>query len=184
MDATRIIVFENGNIKDYNDGVTFTAVKDLGSPANNIDTFSALESYMETDPVPRGWKIDFSEARERNLGQGALLGDILTFTTYAPDPNTCQEEGDSYLYASYYKTGTAFSSPVIGLNADVTDDDGSKEVKRVHSLGRGLAVSPAMHTGREEGSKAFVQTSTGAILVIEQTNPGAVKSGKSYWMEY
>jgi type IV pilus assembly protein PilY1 len=59
-----------------------------------------------------------------------------------------------------------------------------KETLRKISLGKGLAVSPAMHTGREEGSKAFVQTSTGAILVIEQTNPGAVKSGKSYWMEY
>jgi type IV pilus assembly protein PilY1 len=184
MDATRIIVFENGNIKDYNDGSTFIAVKDLASPANDIDTFSELELYMETDPVPRGWKIDFTEARERNLGQGALLGDVLTFTTYAPDPNSCQEEGDSFLYASYYKTGTAFSSAVIGFNEDVQDTDGSNEVLRKQSLGRGLAVSPAMHTGREEGSKAFVQTSTGAILVIEQTNPGAVKSGKSYWMEY
>jgi len=184
MDATRIIVFENGNIKDYNDGVTFTTVKDLATPANNIDTFTDLELYMETDPVPRGWKIDFSETRERNLGQGALLGDVLTFTTYAPDPNSCQNEGDSYLYAAFYKTGTAFSTPVIGFNAGVQDTDGSSEVMRKQSLGRGLAVSPAMHTGREEGSKAFVQTSTGAILVIEQANPGAVKSGKSYWMEY
>jgi len=34
-----------------------------------------------------------------------------------------------------------------------------------------------------QGTKAFVQTSTGAILVIEQANPGAVKSGRTYWME-
>jgi type IV pilus assembly protein PilY1 len=54
---------------------------------------------------------------------------------------------------------------------------------RKQSLGKGLAISPAMHTGKEKGSKAFVQTSTGAILVIEQQNPGAVKSGKTYWME-
>ena len=183
MDATSILVFENGTIKDYNDGVTFLPVTDLASPPNNIPTFSALESYMETDPVPRGWKIDFSETRERNLGQGALLGDVLTFTTYAPDPNACQEEGDSYLYAAFYKTGTAFSTPVIGVNGAV-QDAGSSEVLRKQSLGKGLAVSPAMHTGRESGSKAFVQTSTGAILVIEQTNPGAVKSGRAYWMEY
>jgi type IV pilus assembly protein PilY1 len=70
----------------------------------------------------------------------------------------------------------------LGANTDPTDGT-SKNVLRKQSLGKGLAVSPAMHTGREKGSKAFVQTSTGAILVIEQANPGAVKSGRTYWME-
>jgi type IV pilus assembly protein PilY1 len=185
LDVSSVLVFENGNIKDYNDGVTFLPVTDLASPANNIDTFFALENYMETDPVPRGWKLDFSETRERNLGQAALLGDVLTFTTYAPNPSACQNEGDSWLYAIYYKTGTSFPSSVIGLGTNTDPDDGTmQETLRKKSLGKGLAVSPAMHVGREKGSKAFVQTSTGAILVIEQANPGAVKSGKSYWMEY
>ncbi|MGD8504421.1 MAG: hypothetical protein PVH49_12485, partial [Syntrophobacterales bacterium] len=93
-------------------------------------------------------------------------------------------EGYSYLYATNYKTGTAFSSSVIGLGNDVVvEGETTQEVFRQQSLGRGLAVSPALHTGREKGSKAFVQTSTGAILVIEQQNPGAVKSGKAYWKE-
>jgi len=194
MDVSNVIVFENRNIKNY-DGVVFTDVKDLEN--NVLDTFDALELEMEKDPspgnndpaptsdiFPNGWKLDFSETRERNLGQAALLGDILTFTTYAPDPNACQNEGDSYLYATYYKTGTAFSSSVIGFGAEVDPGDStSKEVLRKQSLGKGLAVSPALHTGKEKGTKAFVQTSTGAILVIEQENPGAVKSGKTYWME-
>jgi type IV pilus assembly protein PilY1 len=104
--------------------------------------------------------------------------------TAGNDPNACQNEGDSYFYATYYKTGTAFSRSVIGLGAETDPGDGSsKDVLRKQSLGKGLAVSPAMHTGREEGTKAFIQTSTGAILVIEQANPGAVKSGRTYWME-
>ena len=194
MDVSNVIVFENRNIKNY-DGVSFTDVKDLEN--NVLDTFDALEQEMEKDPYPgnndpaphsdifpNGWKLNFSETRERNLGQAALLGDILTFTTYAPDPNACQNEGDSYLYATYYKTGTAFSNSVIGFGAAVDPGDTtSQEVLRKQSLGKGLAVSPAMHTGKEKGTKAFVQTSTGAILVIEQENPGAVKSGKTYWME-
>jgi type IV pilus assembly protein PilY1 len=193
MDVSNTIVFESGNIKNY-DGVTFTTVTDLNG--SNMDTFLALEQEMDKDPspsdndpvganiYPNGWKLDFSAARERNLGQAALLGDILTFTTYAPDPNACQNEGDSYLYATYYKTGTAFSRSVIGLGNETDPGDGSsKDVLRKQSLGKGLAVSPAMHTGREKGSKAFVQTSTGAILVIEQANPGAVKSGRTYWMQ-
>jgi len=194
MDVSNVIVFESRNIKNYN-GVAFTDVRDLEN--NVLDTFDALELEMEKDPYPgnndpaptsdifpNGWKLDFSETRERNLGQAALLGDILTFTTYAPDPNACQNEGDSYLYATYYKTGTAFSASVIGFGAEVDPGDStSKEVLRKQSLGKGLAVSPAMHTGKEKSTKAFVQTSTGAILVIEQANPGAVKSGKTYWME-
>ena len=194
MDVSDTVVFESGNIKNYN-GSVFTDVKDLEN--NTLDTFMALEEEMEKDPYPgdndpapttdifpNGWKLHFSAIRERNLGQAALLGDILTFTTYAPDPNACQNEGDSYFYATYYKTGTAFSSSVIGYGANLDPGDGtSKDVLRKQSLGKGLAVSPAMHTGREKGTKAFVQTSTGAILVIEQANPGAVKSGKTYWME-
>ncbi|MGB5922248.1 MAG: hypothetical protein WBH36_08470 [Syntrophobacteria bacterium] len=194
MDVSNTVVFESGNIKNYN-GAVFTDVKDLEN--NTLDTFMALEEEMGKDPYPgdndpapgtnifpNGWKLHFSAARERNLGQAALLGDILTFTTYAPDPNACQNEGDSYFYATYYKTGTAFSRSVIGLGNETDPGDGSsKDVLRKQSLGKGLAVSPAMHTGREEGTKAFVQTSTGAILVIEQANPGAVKSGRTYWME-
>jgi type IV pilus assembly protein PilY1 len=120
MDVSNTVVFESGNIKNY-DGATFTDVKDLEN--NTLDTFMALEEEMEKDPYPadndpapgtdifpNSWKLHFSATRERNLGQAALLGDILTFTTYAPDPNACQNEGDSYFYATYYKTGTAFGS--------------------------------------------------------------------------
>jgi type IV pilus assembly protein PilY1 len=197
MDVSDVMVFENGTIKNYNSVTdTFSAVTDLEN--NTLGSFFSLEQEMEEDPhpadndpapstdiFPNGWKLHFSETRERNLGQAALLGDVLTFTTYAPDPNACQNEGDSYLYATFYKTGTAFSSSVIGYGTEVDPGDSTKkEVLRKQSLGKGLAVSPAMHTGREKGSKAFVQTSTGAILVIEQQNPGAVKSGRTYWMEY
>jgi type IV pilus assembly protein PilY1 len=180
MNVSDVVVYANDKIK-YSDG---TPVKNLASPAQNLDTFSALDYYMEEDPIPRGWQLHFPTSRERNLGQAALLGDVLTFTTYAPDPSACQNEGYSYLYATNYKTGTAFSSSVIGLGNDVVvEGETTQEVFRQQSLGRGLAVSPALHTGREKGSKAFVQTSTGAILVIEQQNPGAVKSGKAYWKE-
>jgi type IV pilus assembly protein PilY1 len=51
------------------------------------------------------------------------------------------------------------------------------------SLGKGLTLTPNIHVGREEGSKAFIQTSTGAIEVIQQLNPGETKSGKASWRE-
>ena len=192
LDVSNVMVFETGTIKNYDSVAdTFSAVTDL--EGNTLGSFYLLEQEMEEDPdpatspciYPSGWKLDFSETRERNLGQAALLGDVLTFTTYAPNPSACQNEGDSWLYATFYKTGTSFPSSVIGTGAEQeVDGEDMTEVLRKQSLGKGLAVSPAMHTGKEKGSKAFVQTSTGAILVIEQTNPGAVRSGRAYWLEY
>ncbi|MBW2081302.1 MAG: hypothetical protein JRI27_10140, partial [Deltaproteobacteria bacterium] len=51
-------------------------------------------------------------------------------------------------------------------------------------IGKGYSENTNIHTGREAGSKAFVQTSTGAIIGIEQANPGITKSGKSSWQEH
>lgn len=58
------------------------------------------------------------------------------------------------------------------------------EVLKSVSLGKGLTLTPNIHTGRQEGSSVFVQTSTGTILQIDQQNPGTVKSGKASWEEW
>ncbi|NTW36561.1 MAG: hypothetical protein HGB17_10585, partial [Syntrophobacteraceae bacterium] len=96
-------------------------------------------------------------------------------------------EGNSNLYAVMYDTGTAYFKSVIGTNSGNTVTEGSetkKEVLNKVGLGKGLTVTPNIHTGREEGSKVFVQTSTGTILELEEQNPGMVKSGKSSWREW
>ncbi len=75
-----------------------------------------------------GWYLNFSETGERNLGQAGVLGDIVTFTTFVPNDDLCAHEGRSYLYALYYKTGTAYWKGVLktednngtGINPDTT----------------------------------------------------------------
>lgn len=135
-----------------------------------------------------GWYINFEKSKERNIGQAVLLGDLLTFTTYRPSPDICTFEGESWLYALYYKSGTPYYKPVIGFshndfNGNGTLDEGEAQMKGKVYLGQGLAVTPNVHTGRQSGSTAFVQTSTGAVKTIEQLNPGMTKSGKASWME-
>ena len=128
-----------------------------------------------------GWKINFDLTGERNLGQAAVLGDIVTFTTYVPSADVCTAEGDSYLWAPYYQTGTSYFRSVIG---QVYDSVASQfKVLRKLSLGSGLSTTPNIHSGVGEGTKAFVQTSTGAIIGIEQANPGVIKSGPASWRE-
>ncbi|RJX28450.1 MAG: hypothetical protein C4531_11670 [Desulfurivibrio sp.] len=136
-----------------------------------------------------GWYRDFYPYtnRERNLGQGTLLGGLLTFTTYQPYEDTCLAEGLAYLYGVYYQTGTAWHQRIFGdYGIDIL---GNVEAKM--SLGRGLAMTPSLYVGSGDegdagaGPKVFVQTSTGEIKEIQQQNlPFATKPGKYKWLEW
>ncbi|MBN2123433.1 MAG: hypothetical protein JW821_04010, partial [Deltaproteobacteria bacterium] len=159
----------------YEDG------SDVDVPADGtIGNWDELNDEMRLNQY--GWYIDFDESKERNLGQATLLGDILTFTTYVPSLDPCEFEGYTNLWATYYATGTAYYQSVIGLG-DLTSPAGKSDVLRKTRLGAGLSITPNIHVGREEGSKVFVQTSTGAIEVMQQANPGMTKSGRLSWQE-
>ncbi len=155
----------------------------------DITDWSSLIKKMDEKT---GWKYRFAvesgKPSERNLGQAALLGRLLTFTTYTPSEDLCAMEGESTLYALYYKTGTSYFRTVLRENPDEEsgggesgEEDGDEVIQHSVSLGQGLTITPALHTGRQEGSKAFVQTSTGGIKTIQQENPGVTKSGKHTW---
>jgi type IV pilus assembly protein PilY1 len=180
LDVTNVKVFEGGEVKCDSGGSLIDCgdISDLNG--NGKDDFDDIETIVDT--TKDGWKLDFAGSGERNLGQATLLGEILTFTTYTPNSDPCEFEGFSNLYALHFKTGTAFSEPIIGFGDDVLGT--KKEIAKMLSLGKGLTLTPNIHVGREEGSKAFIQTSTGAIEVVQQLNPGVTKSGKASWSEW
>jgi type IV pilus assembly protein PilY1 len=169
------------SLKAYNYSNSIVTSADL--PAE-VTTFAKLDKVMSVENDSdldkyNGWKLDFDQLGERNLGQAAILGSIVTFTTFVPSEDICQPEGESFLWAPYYRTGTAYLSNVIGTVAR----GGETEVLRKLSVGVGLASTPNIHTGAEAGSTAFVQTSTGAIISVQQNNPGVVKGGMISWRE-
>ncbi|MGW8161826.1 MAG: pilus assembly protein, partial [Desulfobulbales bacterium] len=137
-----------------------------------------------------GWYRDFtpSNNRERNIGQATLLGGLVTYTTYKPFNDVCQAEGNAFLYAEYYRTGTAWHKNIFGLPEGLN----GTYVRDKLDLGRGLATTPNLHvgsgdgTGGDDGPKAFVQTSTGEIKEIEQENLPIqnYRTGRSKWKEY
>jgi type IV pilus assembly protein PilY1 len=165
LNVTGAEVFEGGE-----------TVTGLGA---SITNYSELEAAVG---ARKGWYFNFPDNKERNLGQAVLFGDIVTFTSYVPSEDPCRFEGETFLYAVDFMTGTAFFQSVIGMDPTITVGGAAEVLKRT-SLGEGLSLTPNIHTGREEGSKAFVQTSIGAIRVIEQANPGITKSGKLSWEE-
>ncbi len=120
--------------------------------------------------------------RERVIGQSALLGGLLTFTSYQPFADLCTAEGMSNLYGVHYQSGTAWYENVFGT----LPLDGRTVVKDKNPLGVGLAVTPSMHIGGGGAdAKAFIQTSTGEIIEIGQENLPLQppKSGQAGWCD-
>jgi hypothetical protein len=61
--------------------------------------------------------------------------------------------------------------------------DNAKEINKRLSLGQGIAASPSLHVGQDKGDNAFVQSSTGEVLVIEQENlPEGYRNRPLHWI--
>ena len=150
-------------VKVYKGAALLTGAQPAGSWQNLLDAVKAAP----------GWRQDFVPARERVLGQAAVLGGAVLFTSYVPSNDVCSFEGNSSLWALYYKTGTAYYKPILGAIGDILN----KSV----NLGKGMALTPNLHVGEKGGSTAFIQSSTGAIETIEVVNPISVKSGALFW---
>ncbi|CAK8720711.1 MAG: Carbohydrate binding domain-containing protein [Candidatus Electronema aureum] len=137
-----------------------------------------------------GWYRDFHDPRERNLGTSALLGGLLTYTTYQPFNDKCRAEGESSLYGVHFQTGTGWTETVFGTfdsNGTIHKaQEGGEFVMDKLSLGRGLSTTPSMHVGSgEQDAKAFIQTSTGEIIEVNQQNLPikSSKSGRQSWTD-
>jgi type IV pilus assembly protein PilY1 len=150
-----------------------------GGTLPNVWTNAKWKDFVEDTKTHGGWYYNFTDARERNLGQAALFGDLLTFTTYAPSDDLCEFEGPGFLYGLYYLTGTAGPNPVF---INILSPPSTYNYKR-SSLGPGLLSKPSIHVGNKDGSTAFVQSSDGAIFPVEELNPGKTTSGKTSWSQ-
>ncbi len=187
VDVSKVWVADGGDLNLTTGSLPLKAIDSYNGNAETeltgISTFNELNAEMSAKTgdydTYNGWKLDFDLTGERNLGQAAVLGNIVTFTTFVPSENICQPEGESYLWAPYFRTGTAYARNVIGT----VNRDGTTEIERKIDIGGGLASTPNIHSGAETGSTAFVQTSTGAIISVQQDNPGVVKSGVVSWRE-
>ncbi len=183
-------------LQRYTAGVGCDTIKSL---RNNSIISAALydkldDTLADTASIATGidgWYYEFHDPRERNLGATALLGGLLTFTSYQPFNDKCKAEGQSFLYGLHYQTGTAWTQSVFGTFNDsdgsIKQDDTGTKINPKLSLGRGLSTTPSMHVGSSDdhAAKAFIQTSTGEIIEVTQkelpyTN---TKSGRMGWTD-
>ncbi|RJX28224.1 MAG: hypothetical protein C4531_12545 [Desulfurivibrio sp.] len=163
------------------------------STSAQITTFPDLVN--EVDSFKKGWYVDLPPIvgtagvapSTRELGQSALLGGILFTSVYQPSDDPCSGEGYSRLYGLYYKTGTAYPSPsVFDTETIVVGSDVKYRARPFIDLGRGLATSPAIHSGSGSGDttvSVYTQMSTGDIFRQEADTALSVRGGKTSWFE-
>ena len=179
LDVTDYTVYETGWVDD--DPAHTPAIHTFDDLVDQIRQYSS-----ETAPRPYdGWVMALTGG-ERCITKPTVLGGIVTFSTYHPIADICSYEGDSYLYALYYKTGTAYKKNIIGYGSDTitVGSDTYQEISKKRSLGHGVSASPSLHVGKRKGARVILQTSTGEILEIDEENlPDAYKSRPLHWIQ-
>ncbi len=163
----------SATLVDTTNAVVATDSANTVTGVTGAATFNALKSLVATKD---GWFMNFSLARERSLNKPTVIGGIVLFATFVPEADVCALGGNSWFYATYYETGSANSSQVIGVS-------GTTVLRKSLTSSVGMASSIAIHAGREAGAKAYVQMSTGQASVINVNTASDLKSGIIAWRE-
>jgi type IV pilus assembly protein PilY1 len=132
------------------------------------------QTIISNAGLKKGWYLNFPSTGERALSRPLVLGGLVAWTSYIPNPDDpCALEGTSLLYATYYKTGTAYYKYVFEQTGDT--------VLRSVSLGVGVPSTVGGVVTGDNTLKGFVQQSTGTIIEIEQTTPYGLRSRLLGW---
>jgi Tfp pilus tip-associated adhesin PilY1 len=136
-------------------------------------------------PTKYGWYLDITGG-ERFLTKPTILGNIVLFPTFDPNDDLCDYGGDSYLFALYYETGTAYMKSVIGTEGTITitvSGDPKDLIVKKKYLGPGMPTSAVIHAGSQEGVKAMVQLGTGVVEEVDVDPAASPKSKTLFWRE-
>jgi type IV pilus assembly protein PilY1 len=158
-------------------GVLGGVVGDLGLLPSVIETFGELRNYIRNNTD--GWYYNFDipagQGAERNITDTVFFGSVALFTTYQPDGEICDANGEGFLYGLDAFTGIA--PPFGPLNFDSNTNYANKVV----SLGAGRPAAPQI-VRSAEGSKAIIQGSDGEVHEVELTSSGGAR-GRKTWLE-
>jgi type IV pilus assembly protein PilY1 len=176
-DVSLIKVHEGGYV-DLNGDGTYS-----GGDKPFVDYLSDVRTQYNT-PSKYGWYLDMPATGERSLAKSTLLGDIVLFPTFEPNDDLCDYGGDSYLFALYYETGTAYRESVIGLGTNTLDVGGLKQenLKKKY-LGLGMPTSVVIHAGRQQGVTGMIQLGTGVVEEVDITPATLPQSKVLFWRE-
>ena len=165
---------------------------DCGQPAgtNQVTGVTGATSFTSLIALIQskdGWYTTLPQSGapngERVLASPVVFGGIVYFPTFVPTNDICASSGTSYLYALYYKTGSAYQESIIGTTPGAS---GNVNVSGKVSLGEGLAFGGVTHIGSGSDGGAPIKicnnTSTGALLCTESNMAGQPLSRFVSWI--
>ena len=182
VDMSRATICQLGN--GTCDGSTTQQVTSVPAMAAG-GTYASLVSLVQSK---KGWfaklLVPATGPSERSVASPVVLGGIVFFPTFMPSGDVCVAAGTSSLYALYYVTGGAYSSPIVGMTG--------QNINNKISLGDGLATTVAVHLGVQgdgttgagslSGVKGCSQSSTGAINCVNAGTAFGVASRYLSWI--
>ncbi|MGH7147526.1 MAG: PilC/PilY family type IV pilus protein, partial [Nitrospiraceae bacterium] len=135
-----------------------------------------------------GWYVKLVTAAgtsaERSVSSPVVIAGAVFFPTLVPTNDFCSSTGTSYLYALYYKTGSAYSSPIIGTSASGANTNSNTRIQ----MGEGVASQVAIHVqgtggvgGGGGGGTACSQMSTGSAQCTKFQGPNPLWSRYVTW---
>jgi len=169
-------------------------VTDPNNPALT-DVTTGANSMVGLVASKDGWYVKLATAAgtsaERSISSPVVVAGAVFFPTLVPTNDFCASTGSSYLYALYYKTGSAYSSPIIGTGASGAN---TNSITRMN-IGDGVASQVAIHidgTGTANGSsnggasggpviKTCSQMSTGSSTCVDANAPNPPWSRYMSW---
>jgi len=143
-----------------------------------------------------GWYVKLVTAAgtsaERSVSSPVVLAGAVFFPTLVPTNDFCSSTGTSYLYALYYKTGSAYSSPIIGTSTSGANTNSNTRI----GMGEGVASQVAVHISGSGGTctggncsvatgppiKACSQMSTGSTTCAAANGPNPPWSRYLSWV--
>jgi type IV pilus assembly protein PilY1 len=182
IDTTDIAVFEgSGDVKDVSSGT----VANLTIGGDVVSSFDGLEDTIRDYP---GWKLKMSNPSGLPSGRVTNKATLnpanrksFGFTEYLPPAESCELDGESFLYALSILTGTATPDAPLSTSNDYVVN--SKEMSQsVVSLGDGYASSITYHQGTSGSLNAITNMSTGAINTTVQ-GIATPASGRQSWRQ-
>ncbi len=148
-----------------------------GGPSGVNDFPSLINAVAAKD----GWYMTLSSG-ERSLARPLVFAGIVFFPTFTPTSDVCSATGNSSLYALYYRTGSAYSTPIIGT----TTSGSNKHINKKIDQGPGLTTETGVHIGMgSENGQAQVcsQNSQGEVGCSEVRTAAAFVSRFLTWHE-
>ena len=157
INTTSIQVRANGDLSP-----TF-----LIKPGVYVNNFDDLRTSIKTEP---GWINDFerdgTNPSSKNLSSAVSTFSTLFFTEYKPPADHCLIDGDGFLRALHYQTGTAVPAKERRLLTKGIITDTTVSVNKI-SIGEGIAPSPIIHRTGDGKTKLIVQGQPGDISDID-----------------